>query len=152
MGRKDLIDAARLSAPPRGGNIGRGMKVNKEEILDMYVALEQFVNQDHDKVWEMWEDRVRVIENAVKQVKGVNTEVTVPPIANQTPTLEVSWNESLVRISREELQEKLREGNPSIEVMGRENNIINITVFMLKHGQEKVVAKRLQEELYKASV
>src|SRR5690606_739946 len=33
MGRKDLIAAARLSAPPRGGNIGRGMKVNKEEIL-----------------------------------------------------------------------------------------------------------------------
>ena len=28
MGRKDLIAAARLSAPPRGGNIGRGMKVN----------------------------------------------------------------------------------------------------------------------------
>jgi L-seryl-tRNA(Ser) seleniumtransferase len=27
-----------LSGPPNGGNIGRGMKVNKEEIIGMYVA------------------------------------------------------------------------------------------------------------------
>ena len=32
------------------------------------------------------------------------------------------------------------------EVMGRENNIIDLTVFMLKSGQEKIVAKRIQEE------
>ena len=44
MGKKDLIAAARLNAPPRGGNIGRGMKVNKEEILGMYVALDKFVH------------------------------------------------------------------------------------------------------------
>ena len=52
MGRKDLIAAARLSAPPRGGNIGRGNKVNKEEILGMYVALEEYVNRDHGKEWK----------------------------------------------------------------------------------------------------
>ena len=39
MGKKDLIAAARLNAPPNGGNIGRGMKVNKEEIFGMYAAL-----------------------------------------------------------------------------------------------------------------
>src|SRR3954465_3470691 len=31
MGKKDVIAAARLSMPPRGSTIGRGMKVNKEE-------------------------------------------------------------------------------------------------------------------------
>ena len=45
MGKKDLIAAARLNAPPRGGNIGRGMKVNKEEILGMYVASENLSTQ-----------------------------------------------------------------------------------------------------------
>ncbi len=34
----------RLSAPPRSG-IGRGQKVNKEEILGMYVALEKYVKE-----------------------------------------------------------------------------------------------------------
>jgi uncharacterized pyridoxal phosphate-dependent enzyme len=57
MGRKDLIAAARLNAPPNGGNIGRGMKVNKEEILGMYVALDNYIKRDHAKEWKQWEDR-----------------------------------------------------------------------------------------------
>ena len=33
LGRKDLIEAARLNASPNDGTIGRGMKVSKEELL-----------------------------------------------------------------------------------------------------------------------
>lgn len=151
MGKKDLIAAARLSAPPRGGNIGRGMKVNKEEILGMYVALEEFINQDHGKVWKMWEDRVAHIENAVKKVDGVTTEMFVPPVANHTPALRISWDDKVVKMSGKELQERLRNGHPSIEVSGNKDNSISLTVFMLKPGQEKAVATRLKEEISKAS-
>jgi len=152
IGKKDLIAAARLSAPPRGGNIGRGMKVNKEEILGMYAALDRYVKQDHEKEWKMWERQVAVIENEAKKVKGVTTEVTVPPIANHTPALSITWDPSIVKTTRKDLQERLRSGNPSIEVMGKGDNTINITVFMLKPGQEKVVAARVGEELKKATV
>ena len=31
MGKRSIIEAARLSAPPRGFNVGRAHKVNKEE-------------------------------------------------------------------------------------------------------------------------
>jgi len=152
MGKKDLIAAARLNAPPRGGNIGRGMKVNKEEILGMYVALEKFVSINHQKEWKMWEDYVSIIENAAKKVNGVTTKVTIPPVANVTPTLTISWDISKVKLTKDELLEKLRNGDPSIAVMGSGDSSINITVWMLKPGQEKVVAKRVQEELNKASV
>ena len=47
LGRKDLIAAARLNGPPNGNTIGRGMKVNKEEMLGMLVALELYVGRDH---------------------------------------------------------------------------------------------------------
>jgi uncharacterized pyridoxal phosphate-dependent enzyme len=151
MGRKDLIAAARLSAPPSGGNIGRGMKVNKEEILGMYVALEKYINTDHDAEWKMWENRISLIENAVKTVNGVSTEVTVPPVANHTPRLSVSWDQSKVKANPREIMQRLRNGNPSIEVMGG-GNAINITVFMMQKGEEKIVAKRLQEELSKAAI
>jgi L-seryl-tRNA(Ser) seleniumtransferase len=152
MGKKDLIAAARLNAPPRGGNIGRGMKVNKEEILGMYVALEKFVSINHQKEWKMWEDHVSVIENAAKKVNGVTTKVTIPPVANVTPTLTISWDINKVKLTKDGLLEKLRNGDPSIAVMGSGDSSINITVWMLKPGQEKVVAKRVQEELNKASV
>jgi L-seryl-tRNA(Ser) seleniumtransferase len=151
LGKKNLVAAARLSAPPRGGNIGRGMKVNKEEVLGMYAALDRYVKQDHDKEWKMWETQVSVIENAAKKVKGITTQVTVPPIANHTPALKISWDPAIVKLTKKDMQENLRKGNPSIEVMSSADNTINITVFMLKPGQEKIVATRVAEELSRAS-
>lgn len=152
MGKKDLIAAARLSAPPRGATIGRGMKVNKEEILGMYAALEKYVNQDHDKEWKMWEERVAVITNAVKNIGGVTSNTTVPPYANHTPLINILWDENKVKVDKKDLQEKLRNGEPSIEVMPNEKDGINVTVFMLKPGQDKIVARRIKEELSKAAV
>jgi L-seryl-tRNA(Ser) seleniumtransferase len=147
MGKKSIIDAARLHMPPRGYNIGRGMKVNKEEIVGMYVALEHFMTTDHDKEFKTWESQIAVIDNAVKGVNGVSTKIFVPPLGNITPTLEVSWDTNVVKMSTKDLQEKLRNGNPSIEVMGHGDNAINITVWVMRPGQEKIVAKKLKEAL-----
>lgn len=152
MGRKDLIEAARLSAPPRGGTIGRGMKVNKEEILGMYVALEKYINMDHAKEWKSWEDKVFLIAEAVKKVGNISTDVSVPPIANHTPYLEIAWDPNYIAITRPQLQERLRAGNPSIEVIGGKEHAISLTVFMLRPGEEKIVAKRISEELAAAKV
>ncbi|GAB3496278.1 aminotransferase class V-fold PLP-dependent enzyme [Spirosoma knui] len=152
MGKKDIISAARLHMPPRGFNIGRGMKVNKEEILGMYVALERFINQDHDKVWKSWEEGISHVDNAVKSISGVKTEVKVPPLGNHTPTLRIAWDPAKLKITSKDLQEALRKGDPSIEVGGGGPSNINVTVWMLKPGQEKIVAKRLKEELSKVAV
>ena len=151
MGKKDLIAAARLHMPPRGGNIGRGMKINKEEIFGMYVALEKYINQDHDKEWKEWETNIAHIEGAVKKIAGITTEVHVPPLGNHTPTLRISWDTEQVKVTDKQLREALRFGNPSIELGGGTANSVNVTVFMLKPGQEKIVASRLKEELSKAT-
>ncbi|WP_159466864.1 aminotransferase class V-fold PLP-dependent enzyme [Dyadobacter sp. 3J3] len=152
MGKKNLIEAARLSMPPRGSTIGRGMKVNKEEILGMYVALDNFVKMDHKKEWKMWEDRIALISNAAKSVNGVTVATTVPELGNHTPTLKVSWDLAKVNLPVKTLQENLRNGNPSIEIMPADNTSLTITAWMLKSGEEKIVAARLKEELSKAVV
>ncbi len=66
LGRKDLIKAARLCAPPRGDTVGRGMKVNKEEILGMYIALESYVARDHEADWELWDHQIDHMTNTSK--------------------------------------------------------------------------------------
>ncbi len=152
MGKKHLIEAARLSMPPRGSTIGRGMKVNKEEILGMYVALDNFIKLDHKKLWKTWEDRTELIAQAAKSVQGVSTEVVVPELGNHTPTLKISWDANKTNVQAKTLQENMRNGDPSIEVMTGANNMLSITTWMLQPGQEKIVAKRLKEELAKALV
>lgn len=156
MGKKDLIAASRLSAPPNSG-ICRGHKVNKEEILAMYVALERHIKMDHGKEWKMWEDRMAVVVNTIRNVKGVITEVFVPDIANHTPTLHLSWDNSLIKMTGRQLKERLWNGNPGIEVMGGgtmgdKKDGIELSVWQLKPGQEKYVASRLKEELLAAIV
>jgi len=147
MGRKDIIAAARLSMPPRGSNVGRGMKVNKEEIIGLYLALEDFIRRDHDKEWKVWEAAIAHIENAVKSVDGVTTSVVVPVLGNVTPTLHMNWDINKVKMSGKDLQERLRKGDPSIEVADVRDSSIKITAWMLKPGQEKIVATRLKEVL-----
>ena len=152
MGKKDLIAAARLSMPPRGSTIGRGMKVNKEEVIGMYVALEHYLKYDHEKEWKEWEGRIATIENAIKNINGITTEVKVPVLGNVTPTLHVTWDSSKIKVTTKELQERLRNGNPSIEIVGNDEGHISITSWVMKAGEEKIVAKRLKEELAKSAV
>lgn len=150
MGKKDIVTAARLHMPPRGFNIGRGFKVNKEEVLGMYVALDHYISQDHDKEWKEWEAATGVIRQAVDSVKGVTTSIKVPTLGNVTPTLQINWDPQQIKLAGKDLQDRMRNGNPSIEIADVQQNHIAVTVWMLKPGQEKIVATRLKEELSKA--
>lgn len=150
LGRKDLIEAARLSAPPRGNTVGRGMKVNKEEILAMMIALENYLNRDHQKDWQMWEKQIDHIASTLSKLNGVKPEIHVPDIANHVPSLNVSWNSDLIKTTPNDVREKLRKGHPSIETVGGSESV-NITTWMLKPGEERVVARRLKQILQEAS-
>ena len=152
MGKKKYVAAALLSNNPRGG-IGRGQKVNKEEVLGMYAALQRFVNLDHQKEWQMWEAKIALIANAIKSIDGVKTETFIPPTDNNMPTLKVTWDSSKIKLTNIEMGERLRQGNPSVEVISWEApNTIRCGMHVLEVGEEKIVAARLKEELLKASV
>lgn len=152
MGKKKYVAAALLSNNPRGG-IGRGQKVNKEEILGMYVALERFINLDHKREWQKWETKIALIAAAVKSISGVKTETFIPPTDNNMPTLKITWDPNKIQLTHTEMGKRMREGNPSIEVISwEEPNSIRLGMHVLEVGQEKIVATRVKEELIKASV
>ncbi len=151
MGKKKLIAAARLSMPPRGSTIGRGMKINKEEIIGMYVALDHYLKYDHDSEWKVWEARIAKMENAVNNISGIKTEVLVPKLGNVTPTLHITWDKTKLKISSKDFQEKLRNGSPSIEIVNNGDEHISITSWVMKNGEDKIVAQRLKEEFLKVS-
>jgi len=146
LGRKDLIEAARLNGPPNANTIGRGMKVNKEEILGMLVALELYLKRDHESDWREWEKRVQLISDSARSVPGVQTEIYVPDIANHVPHVRVWWDRNSVRITPKEVVEALRKGDPSIETREAEE-ALHVGVWMMRRGEEKIVARRLKEVL-----
>ena len=146
LGKKEYIEAARLHTPTRGETIGRGMKVNKEEVLGMLAALELYLSKDHQAEWKMWEDQIDLISESAKSVSGVETTIHVPPHANHVPSLKIRWDQSKVNISPDNVRKILREGSPSIETVGNKNEI-GITTWMMVPGQEKIVAKKIKKIL-----
>jgi D-glucosaminate-6-phosphate ammonia-lyase len=151
LGRKDLIQAARRNTSPNGDTISRGMKVNKEEMLGMLVALDLFMNRDHDAQWKEWERRVKTVADAVKTLPSVTTEQWVPEIANHVPHLRIRWDQSQIKVKPPEVMKLLREGKPSIEAapLGDANTLV-IGVWMLEPGEAEIVARRVKEILKSA--
>jgi uncharacterized pyridoxal phosphate-dependent enzyme len=147
MGKKEIIAAARLNGPPNGDTIGRGMKVNKEELLGMMVAIETFMKKDHAAEWKEWERRVSLIGDTVKSIPSVKAEQYVPPIANHVPHLRLTWDPSTIKLSYKEVAVKLREGEPSIEVVPGTKDSLEVGVWMLQPGEDKIVARRIREVL-----
>ena len=147
MGRKDLIEAARMNSSPNGDAIGRGMKVNKEELLGMLAAIEVFMKKDHEAEWKDWEKRIKVVADSVTVSPAVKTEQYVPEVANHVPHLKITWDQSKIKISYAEVAKRLREGDPSIEVTPGSSESLNIGVWMLQPGEDRIVAKRIRDIL-----
>ena len=143
LGRKDLIAAARANAAPNGNSIGRGMKVNKEEMLGMLVALERFLNLDHAALDREYQKRADVILKSLAGLPGLTAEITVPEVANHVPHVAIKIDEAAAGITGQDVSRKLREGTPSIGV--RPGQELLVGVWMMEPGEEKVVAKRLRE-------
>jgi L-seryl-tRNA(Ser) seleniumtransferase len=149
LGRKDLIEAAMLNNSPNSDSLCRTNKVNKEELVGMLVALELFLERDHDAMWKLWEKRCDVISKEVSKVKTVKTEVFLPEIANAVPHLRITWDEEKVGRTPREVVTALRTGKPAIELRPGSEDGITVGVWMMQDGDEEIVAKRLREELAK---
>ena len=147
LGRKGLIEAARLNAPPNGNTVGRGMKVNKEEMLGMLVALELFLAKDHARENREFERRAEVIRSSATAVSGVKAEVFMPEIANHVPHVRISWDGADEATAAAAVI-AMRDGEPSIAIRS-EGNALVVGVWMMQPGEEKIVARRLRQVLEK---
>jgi L-seryl-tRNA(Ser) seleniumtransferase len=146
LGRADLIAGARANNSPHSATIGRGMKVNKEEMLGMMVALESFLQRDHAAEWREWERRAKLIIDTATSVPGVQAEMYLPEVFNRWPHIRVSWDESKLGLKRADVIHKMRVGEPSILVWSADN-ALDFGVITLKPGEDRIVARRLKQEL-----
>lgn len=163
LGRKDLIEAAKKNNSPNSNTAGRGMKVAKEEIVGLVAAVDWFLKQDDAAMEGEYRRRADVIAKQVSAIPTVQTQVFIPEVANHVPHLLITYDQSRVKVSAMDVKHKLKHGTPSIELNpstggapasaglpGGPNTIV-VGVWMLHAGEEKIVGKRLQEELKAAT-
>lgn len=145
LGRKDLVRAARFNSAPFAPTIGRGMKVGKEEIVGMWKALEVYLSKDQAKLTQEWWDRLHYISKQLRSFPGVYTADFVPPIANHVPTMRVEWDTQKVALTSAQARAFLESDDPAVMVGGGPgDNSISLASFMLKPGEERIIASRLK--------
>jgi len=135
-GRKDLIAAARLNAAPHG-NIGRGMKVGKEEMVALVVALEHYVKRDHEQDLETWRRRSEWLAAELSGIRGLDAEVAVN--TKGYADVDLSWDEGLFPWTHAELRERLMAGEPRMTYDGT-----TVRVRQLTEPELRLVAEKLR--------
>ncbi len=161
MGKEDLIRYALLNMSPQEDTIGRCSKVGKEEICGMLKALEMFLASDQDAILKQYYARLGHISDKVAKISGVTTVYEFNPnrIANHTVSMSISWDPSKISLTRKQVTEQLAATRPlAIRLAGGSGKgwkkgaaqakpSVTVTPWMLKPGEEKIIADRLSEIL-----
>jgi D-glucosaminate-6-phosphate ammonia-lyase len=147
LGRQSIIDGIYVNASPNQ-NIGRPMKVGKEELAGILAAVEWYLRQDHGALMQRYEDIVRRFVAAFDGKKaGVSARRDFPSEAGQPmPRAFVAIDRAATGLTPHDVATALRDGDPSIAVSGGRLGIY-LNPQTLQEGEETIVIRRLAEVL-----
>jgi L-seryl-tRNA(Ser) seleniumtransferase len=114
--------------------------------MGMIKALEIYLKEDHEALNKQWQHRLEFVSAQITKVPGVTTAYNVPDIANHVPHMTITWDQSKVKLDPKDAYKQLREGKPSI-VLGGQHGGLGMNSFMLKPGEEKIIAEHLTKLL-----
>lgn len=147
--RSRYLQSGLLPGPPHHG-IGRPMKVGKEQIVGLLVALRRFLSRDLD------EERRRQtadLDHILHQLSGIPGAEPVlidgQKSTRSYPVLLLRLDQHVVEMSAAELVNELNDGEPPIAVsQGHlDQGAIAIIATALKPGQAFTIATRLRSVL-----
>lgn len=151
-----IIEAIRNNSFPHDG-WGRGLKVSKEQIVGLVVALEEFVKNGealYKKQMKMAEYFVQELSN----VRGVNV-VVIPndetfhehPVVPHVPRVLIEWDEKVLGLSSSDIDRYMAAEDPPISLRSyiyydyHTNKAWTlIETFTLREEESKIVAERLR--------
>jgi seryl-tRNA(Sec) selenium transferase len=147
LGRKSIIEGIYVNASPVQ-NIGRPMKVGKEEMAGLLAAVEWYLRQDHKAIMQRYEDVVQTfVQRFDGKRPGVRASRDFPSEAGQPhPRALITLDPSALGFGIDHVVKALRDGEPSIAVAASRAGIY-INPQTLQEGEEKIVARRLAEIL-----
>lgn len=153
LGNKNILLAAWQSSAPHHGP-GRDNKLDRDEIVGMVAAVEDWLVRDHEGEWKRWLSWLKVISDKVSTINGISTKIVEPTnLNNKYPVLHIIWDPQKYPVTGYEIAEEVGRSKPRIALGNRDEadgtTSIQITPGHMQAGEEKIVADRLYEVLSK---
>ncbi len=144
-GRRDLIAAAWLNSSPHSDSQGRGMKVNREEMIGLLVAIERYAKLDFDALDRQCSAQADYLIREFNKLK-LKTEKLPFDRTRRVHRVKVTWDEKATGLTVKDVEKSLRDGEPRIVVLRASGGKgLEFTVFMNDPGDEKIAAGRMGE-------
>lgn len=148
-GRKDLVESAKRqgfigfeASPYR--SFGRPLKLDRQEIIGVVIALQEWMAMDHEARFATYDKRVKNLQKAFEGVD--NVEAIPQPESGPAQNLRLTLDETALGKTAADIAAALKEGNPRILVHTNANNI-NISTRAIVDGDEQVIADRIKNLL-----
>ncbi|WP_380677823.1 aminotransferase class V-fold PLP-dependent enzyme [Salinigranum sp. GCM10025319] len=143
----ELLDVERLGGVPRQG-IGRVMKVGKEELVGLLVALEEFIEEDHETLQATWHERSRRVADTLDPLPGVSTSVAAAEKVAVAPEVVVTVDPTAAVADATTVVRTLRREDPRVFV-GADSlpEAFTVNPMCLNDEETTYVVKRLQAVL-----
>ena len=145
-GRKDLIAAARMNVSPHSDSAGRPMKVGREEMVGVCLAAEKYATLDFASLDRQYAAQADYLAQQLKKIPGVEVSYAPHDRTRRVYRVVAKWNEQELGITHDQCEKELLEGNPRIAIL-RYKHALMFVMFMHDAGDEKIVARRMQEIL-----
>lgn len=143
LGRRDLIEACAFNACPRPF-IGRPMKACKEEIVGLMAAVRRYLDLDHAQLMETYEEQVRRVLAAFAGTPQITARRSFPSEAGQPmPRAELTFDEQALGLTRDELLQRLLDGDPAVALAPAGANGVFVNPQTLQPGQEMIIVERI---------
>lgn len=139
-----LIPKEKLRGIPQHG-IGRGMKVSKEAIVGLLVALERMTEEKSINDIKQLYQRLEHIAERVRSVSGVETEIT-ELVPGGNPIFTVRLDEATLAKSASEIAQRLRDGEPPVFVIDELASfgmLVISSINLLSEEQTNIIGQQL---------
>ena len=155
-GRKDLVDAVALQGfvafhLNKVRVVGRGMKLDRQQIVAVVAALDNWFSMDHEERFQTYERWFATIQERLRGIPHVKTRVVqrtfngVPLFCG--PGLDVVLDVKALGKNAQQVEDELYEGSPSIMVRASSEDTVGISADTLNEGDQDIIADRLRSVL-----
>lgn len=146
-GRKNLVAAAKLQTfvgfESQGIRaIGRGMKLDRQEVIGTIVALQRWLSMDHKARLQVQNRRINYLVNELNKLKGVEAKISGERMGIPI-SADVILDQEILDFKAQEVVEFLKNGDPSVWV-GLREGIIVISADTFVEGDEEEIIKALK--------
>lgn len=139
-GRRDLIDAARANGSPNAA-VGRGMKVSKEAMVGLWMAIELFEQTDHEAEFRRHEAESEALATAFRH--RADCEVMIEGDWEEWPAPIVRLRPVSGAWSPKTIHDELRTGDLPIHCNHEHGGLMFNTHCLLDGDVEEIVARVL---------